>query len=344
MDNTQELRTLSLCTGYGGIERGIESTGQPLRALAHVEIEAYAIANLVSKMEKGELVPCPVWTNLKTLPLEPFRGAVDLLTGGYPCQPFSVAGRRLGTEDPRHLWPWICRIIDGIMPRMCFFENVDGHVSQGLQQVLADLESRGYKTSWGIFSAAEAGAPHQRKRVFILADSQHQRHVQQQPTSRLWEGLLEDRSLTDRGENPILANSISGGVRGGRSSEERRDDCKGIQGNEGKRHELRSQIEGRDTPAREELADSDSKGRHRDIFPSGHEQALSRAPLPSYHGFPRRPGEAQHKWENPRIEPKMGRAVNGPSDRVDRLRLLGNGVVPQTAALAWSTLTRPRNK
>ena len=172
MDRTEKSPTiLSLCTGYGGIERGLELAGIKPRILAHVEIEAFAIANLVNKMEAGQLAPAPIWTNLKTLPMEPFRDRVDLLTGGYPCQPFSAAGKRLGDKDPRHLWPHILNIIDEVMPRVCFFENVEGHISKGLPEVLTDLESRGYQVAWGIFSASEVGAPHQRKRVFILAHS-----------------------------------------------------------------------------------------------------------------------------------------------------------------------------
>ena len=248
MDNTKKLSHLGLCSGYSGIERGIELAGTKLRTLAHVEIEAYAIANMVAKMEEGKLDPCPIWTDLKTLPLEPFRGEVDLLTGGYPCQPFSLAGKRLGSEDPRHLWPHILKIIDGIMPRMCFFENVEGHVNNGLQQVLADLEARGYSCSWGIFSAEEVGAPHRRKRVFILADS--------------------DSTLSKRGRIP---------------------------GRVDKEHTI---INGRGNESR---------------------------------------GFATQQWSS---EPRLGRVVNGCTDRVDRLRLLGNGVVPQTAALAWKVLTR----
>ena len=171
MDITQKLPTvLSLCTGYGGIERGLNLAGIEHRVIAHVEIEAFAIANLVAKMEAGKLDAAPVWSNLKTLPVESFRDRVDILTGGYPCQPFSAAGKRLGEEDPRHLWPYICDIIRAVRPVRCFFENVEGHISLGLREVISDLESLGYKVAWGIFSAREVGAPHQRKRVYIMAN------------------------------------------------------------------------------------------------------------------------------------------------------------------------------
>ena len=172
VDNPEDAPTvLSLCSGYGGIERGLARAGTKHRVLAHVEIEAFAIENLVSKMEQGLLAPSPIYTDLKTFPSEIFRDRVDILTGGYPCQPFSQAGRRTGKSDHRHLFPYILEIIDTVRPVRCFFENVEGHISLGLREVISELEARGYKTAWGIFSAEEVYAPHQRKRVFILAHS-----------------------------------------------------------------------------------------------------------------------------------------------------------------------------
>ena len=117
----------------------------------------------------------PIWSDLKTFPWAEFRGKVDILTGGYPCQPFSAAGKRAGKDDPRHLWPWIADGIRLLQPRCCFFENVEGHITLGLSTVISDLEELGYRTTWGIFSASEVGAPHQRKRVFILAHNQRER-------------------------------------------------------------------------------------------------------------------------------------------------------------------------
>ena len=172
MDSTRELPTVvSFCTGYGGLELGLDLIGVEHRVLAYVEIEAFAVANLVNKMETGQLAPAPIWTDLKTFPSHLFRGAVDLVTGGYPCQPFSAAGRRGGEEDPRHLWPFIDHHVSIMHPDRVFFENVEGHISLGLPRVLHDLEIGGYDTAWGIFSASEAGAPHQRKRVYIMGDS-----------------------------------------------------------------------------------------------------------------------------------------------------------------------------
>ena len=171
MDSSSPVTHIGLCAGYGGIELGLKRAIPNLRSIALCEIEAFAIANLVSKMEAGLMDPAPIWPDLKTFPWEAFRDRVDILTGGYPCQPFSAAGQRKGKQDPRHLWPFIADGIRLLRPKLCFFENVEGHISLGLSDVIEDLAGMGYRTTWGIFSAAECGAPHQRKRVFILAIS-----------------------------------------------------------------------------------------------------------------------------------------------------------------------------
>jgi DNA (cytosine-5)-methyltransferase 1 len=159
---------LSLCSGYGGIEKGLERVFGKVSVIVNVEVEAFAIANLVDKMETGQMAPAPIWTDLKTFKAGILRGMVDILTGGYPCQPFSAAGKRQGANDPRHLWPYVREIVGACEPRWVFFENVEGHLSLGIDEVLSDLEKMGYRVTAGIFSAVEVGAPHQRKRVFIL--------------------------------------------------------------------------------------------------------------------------------------------------------------------------------
>ena len=271
MDTTKELPTvIAFCAGYGGIERGLELAGLEHRVVAYVEIEAYAIANLVSKMETGQLPPAPIYTDIKTFPSEVFRDRVDIITGGYPCQPFSAAGKRKGGDDPRHLWPYIRKHVETIRPVQCFFENVEGHISLGLNSVISDLEEDGYSTTWGIFSAREVGAPHQRKRVYIMANSR---------CSASSEGKQQTELRTTRlGESP----------RG------TWPDC------------------------------GSPQNAKRQAWPSG-------------------PGQEQHEWEQPRTvwktKPLLGGTLDGNRNRVDRLRLLGNAVVPQTAAKAYSVLS-----
>jgi hypothetical protein len=104
--DTDTINHVSLCSGYGGIDLGLKrAIGSRLRTVAFVEIEAFAAANLAAKAEAGLLDNAPIWSDLKRFPWGKFHGLVDILSGGYPCQPFSAAGKRLGAEDARHLWP-----------------------------------------------------------------------------------------------------------------------------------------------------------------------------------------------------------------------------------------------
>ena len=111
----------------------------------------------------------PVWSDVKTFDPNPWRGCVDIITAGYPCQPFSIAGAKRAEKDPRHLWPFIREIVRTIEPRICFFENVSHHLRLGFEQVHDDLRSMGYSVAAGLFTAEEVGAPHRRERLFILA-------------------------------------------------------------------------------------------------------------------------------------------------------------------------------
>lgn len=160
---------LSLCAGVGGLDLGLRVAQPNASTVCFVEIEAYAAAILATRMEQDALDQAPIWTDLRTFDGKPWRGLVDCITAGYPCQPFSVAGKQLGDKDPRHLWPDVFRVVREIDPPLCFFENVPGHLRLGFQQVHDDLRSLGYRVKAGLFSAEEVGASHKRERLFILA-------------------------------------------------------------------------------------------------------------------------------------------------------------------------------
>jgi len=117
--------------------------------------------------------PFPIWDDVRTFDGRPWRGVVDLVTGGFPCQPFSAAGKQQGESDPRHLWPEIARIIGECMPQYVFLENVPPLLSAGsgaaFDGVLRSLAELGFDAAWGTFSAADLGAPHERKRLWIAA-------------------------------------------------------------------------------------------------------------------------------------------------------------------------------
>lgn len=169
VDHTEQpINVLSLCTGGAGLDLGIEIVCPAARAVVYVEHEAFAVANLVSRVEAMELVAAPIWSDVKTFDGRPWRGVVDIVIGGYPCQPFSHAGKRGGSSDPRHLWPDIARIVAEVQPPIVFFENVGGHLTLGFREVCEQLEQMDYTVAAGLFTASEVGAPHKRERLFIL--------------------------------------------------------------------------------------------------------------------------------------------------------------------------------
>jgi len=330
VDTTKELLTvIAFCAGYGGIERGLDLAGVEHRVIAFLEIEAFAIANLVSKMERGLIPPAPIYTDIKTFPAHLFRDRVDLITGGYPCQPFSAAGQRKGADDPRHLWPFIRRHIESIRPVQCFFENVEGHISLGLPTVISDLEEDGYRSAWGIFSAREVGAPHQRKRVFIMANRNGIRCDGRRLSHGIGEREVEIE--TQQGSGQFLVRSEAKGCSGDSGDNVADTDnprqhpgCGSIQ-----EPEVRNYIGG----SGEELADTESL-RVQGLWSSGEQEPRSHEKeiLPVSGGERR----IDASWPT---EPSVGRVVDGCPDRVDRIRLLGNAVVPKTAAKAWITLS-----
>jgi len=151
----------SLCSGYGGLDMAIEAYYQaetvwmcdPDKSSSLVIDKRWNLPNL------GDLKTVD-WASVQP---------IDILSAGYPCQPFSQAGQRKGANDPRHLWPNIKKIIGTLQPRIVILENVRGHLSLGFKEVLQDLTQIGYDSKWTIVRASDVGAPHRRERLFILA-------------------------------------------------------------------------------------------------------------------------------------------------------------------------------
>ena len=159
------MRHVDLCSGIGGFSLGFEWAGLS-KPVLFCDVEPWC-RRVLSKHWPDVPVACDV----KELANDPDRNVpdCDILTAGYPCQPFSLAGKRGGKEDPRHIWPYILRIVASKRPAWCVFENVYGHLTLGLDQVLLDLEAEGYATRPFIVPACSVDAPHKRDRIWIIA-------------------------------------------------------------------------------------------------------------------------------------------------------------------------------
>jgi DNA (cytosine-5)-methyltransferase 1 len=169
------MNELSLFSGVGG---GLLASKYMLgwKTIGYVEWEDYPQRVLAQRIRDGLLDEAPIFGDIRTFVsegyAERYRGMVDVVSGGFPCQPFSVAGRRKGESDTRNMWPATCEVIEIVKPKKVLLENVPGLISCGyIGDVLRDLSEIGYDAKWQTLSAKEVGACHKRDRFWIVADS-----------------------------------------------------------------------------------------------------------------------------------------------------------------------------
>ena len=265
-----ELTHFSLFSGIGGLDLAAEMAG--FRTAGQCEWADYP-----TKILEKHWPDVPRWRDIRTLTKESFyertgRTTVDVISGGFPCQPFSVAGKRRGKEDDRYLWPEMLRVISELRPAWVVGENVAGIVNMALDQVYADLENEGYAVQAFVIPACAVDAPHRRDRCAIVA----------------WYSNGGDRDAWAKREVETRENSEPAGI------------C-------------------------ENVADADHGSRFvrwDGEFPTVEETAASGAD----HGG-RAPEYVTGQWWP--VEPDVGRVAHGVPHRVDRLKCLGNAVVPQ---------------
>ena len=352
------LKTLDLFSGIGGFSLGLERTGQ-FKTVAFCEIDKYCKL-LLQKHWKG----VKIYDDVKKITKEGLKAdgipSPDVITGGFPCQPFSVAGKQKGTSDDRHLWPEMFRIIKAFKPRFVCGENVRGIIniqdSVVFETVCTDLESEGYEVQPFIIPAAGVGAPHRRERVWIIAireesmvNSDNIRFEQHIETEEEASRRRSSATFEPTGDVPNTNESNS------RERKVSRDiDNEGRRSSETRRESLQSKDRQTRTDnlgsSNEDVADSKSlqgNGRGRHEHPSteqGPQQAggTSGSMANAYGGRSSQPsdqvqagwdesgfgGETVNWWES---EPDVGRVAHGVSGRVHRLKALGNAIVPQIA-------------
>ena len=280
------MRHVDLCSGIGGFALGFE-WAQLSNPVLFCDSEEWC-----RKVLRKHWTDVPILNDVKELANDPTQiPDCDILTAGYPCQPFSLAGNRQGTQDPRHLWPYLLKIVTSKRPTWCVFENVYGHVSMGLDTVLNDLETQGYSARTFNVPALSVDANHKRERLWIVANA---------------------RDISGRdGESGSIGKNGSGGL------------DKGLRTTEATKTSRPSETSGT-------MADPNDSGNrtseHESVI-NGEEthQGWNRQPLNRTGGLGK---NGRWKWEP---EPSVGRVANGVSRRMDRIRGLGNAIVPQIA-------------
>ena len=283
------MKVLDLFSGIGGFSLGLERAG--FETVAFCEIEEYP-----RKILKKHWPDVPIHKDIRSLDGHQYRGTVDVICGGFPCQPFSVAGKQRGETDDRHLWPEMLRIIKEVQPTYVIGENVSGFVSMALDDVSSDLENEGYEVQSFIIPACAVNAVHRRDRVWLVAHScgsnggrSRERAPRQNGERRYDERIrTQDTTLFERsGSSPeVTPDSCEGGVNADTSTP-------GVQTGLSKQRQGQERLS--------EVADNDCDRRGEGRQPS--------IPIPT--------------------ESPVRHRDDGLPDNVARLKALGNAVVPQ---------------
>jgi len=271
-----KLKILDLFSGIGGFSLGLEATGH-FETAAFCEIEPYC-----QKVLKKHWPNVPIFDDIRKLKGTDI-GTVDIITGGYPCQPFSVAGKQKAEQDPRHLWPEYFRLIQELRPTWVIGENVSGHIKLGLDSVLEDLASEGYSTRTFSISASSIGANHKRERIWTVANTDsNDRRSRNSSEPQGWQTWMEHKSSSSRQfinkPNSYVADT-------------------------NKERVFSSKI-ARDNGKDKQKSNDEHIRRCSTAF---------------------RGKVLQGNWS---VEPRVGRVAHGIPKRVDRLKTLGNAVVP----------------
>ena len=312
------MNELALFAGAGGGILGGKLLGW--RTVCAVEWEPYPACVLAQRQNDGILPTFPIWDDVRTFDGRVWRGIVDVVSGGFPCQDISCAGKGEGITGARSgLWKEMARIVGEVRPRHVLVENSPMLTGRGLGVVLGDLAEMGYDAEWGVLGAVDAGAPHKRDRIWILAtDALRGGHGESvQPIDECW--CLPAANTRSNGEIQPLANS-----NGGRREIERE---RGILDEE--RAAFGNDVDG----CRSQVADTTSDGTVRRDGELEPVKGEMREHI-------RSPQDGRGEWWE--TEPDVGRVVNWVAARVDRLKAIGNGQVPAVVNLAWEILTEQR--
>ena len=305
------MNELSLFSGAGG---GLLATKHFLkwRTIGYVEQNHYCQNIISQRAKEGLLDSAPLWGDINEFiesgAVDQYEGVTDVVTGGFPCQPFSVAGRRKGKDDGRNCWPQCIEVIRRVKPRFFFGENVPGLLNSGyFPEILRSLAQAGYATRWVVLGVDDVGGNHRRKRLWLLAYStslglEEHGHRQAEDVSQ----ASEDVAYADTG----LRIEPQEQIQAGRAAP---DDS-----GEYVAHSV-----------------SDSEGSAHGSKVGGGFERWENEDIKEWYEVGGNPTDFSGQWA---IEPSVGRISYGVASRVDRLKALGNGICPLVADVAWGML------
>ncbi|AVJ20964.1 DNA cytosine methyltransferase [Pseudomonas sp. MYb193] len=340
------MNELALFAGSGGGILGGHLLGW--RTVCAVERDAYSAQVLAQRQNDGALATFPIWSDVCSFDGRPWRGLVDVVSGGFPCQDISAAGNGDGIDGARSgLWREMARVVGEVRPRFVYVENSPLLVGRGLALVLGDLAEMGYDAQWCIVSASDCGAPHQRDRIWIVANDSRGRCSE--PAGRKVEqsGRAEVVSRgnaladADGARQPQPAGQQQECRLGPEQCSETMANANGNTGHEGRQGDAAQEPGRRNTDRsgiRPVLADAvrereREREREQRIVTGESDTQVRKEPRKR----PDRPcSDGFRRWP---AEPGMGRVADGVAHRVDRIKALGNGQVPRVAATAFPLLS-----
>lgn len=340
----------SLCTGYGGLDLAAEAFFDA-ETIWCAEFDKYA--SQVIDQRFG----IPNYGDIKTINWKELPH-IDILTAGYPCQPFSHAGERKGTDDPRHIFPYIAKAIDALRPKYFIFENVRGHLSLGFKEVIEILAPMGYVIKWGLVRASDAGAPHRRERLFIfgqlestntdgcghnlreLSTTRSERQSQCEPSASFEiitdtdsnsceESRRADRSI--RGTSKEIINRTNWDEFGRGNQIDANSDGEGLQ--------RTWNSSGNPANGSISYADNQHQPHNRQVQELGRRFATRREMCMQTPPDALVDGKLNAEFVEYMMGLPKGWVTDTGLSRSQQLKMLGNGVVPQQAYLALELLT-----
>jgi DNA (cytosine-5)-methyltransferase 1 len=284
---------LDLFSGYGGISLGL---AEWIRPALYCEIERYPQSILLSRMADGQLVRAPIWDDIRTLRGHSWRGAIDIIYGGFPCQDISLAGTGRGLDGERSgLFFEVVRLAEEVEPPLLFLENVPAIRTRGLDRVVGEFSRLGYDCRWRTLSAQSVGAPHVRNRWFLLAA--HPDRIKRWNQPLAWQQQRSPNTSSHGQAQPMADTDRSREL------------------SEQKAGEIAADRTGHGSPP---MADAACEGLE----------------VPG-----RKPEDHSAQWAQWwSAEPAVGRVAHGCPNRVDRIKALGNGVVPAQVREAFRSL------
>lgn len=320
------------------------------RTVAYVEINSYRQRVLQPRITDGLVDDAPIWDDIRSFDGRPWRGCVDILSAGFPCTPWSVAGQHKGADDERNLWPDTLRIIREVGRDIAFLENVPPLIRRPYfrDEILGGLAESGYDAVWGVFSAAQVGAPHLRQRLLVLAyaRSEYRRIQSVRGAECPYQTIVEDD-----GKDGIPADADHEGwdLRGRGEGDIFSEDWLAPSASQD-RQDRRPSLSQGDKLVAHPNGPSGGYGNHGvcQAFGAGTQGGEAGSAVCScgatasdvnreQMGRPTEPRQGSGYWAT---EPDVGRVASGVASRVDRLSALGDGQVPLTVAYAYAVLSK----